>query len=117
GSSGKTQVSQLVAGSKGNPGLLQAELAPARTQLHGSVAPFVAAVAKHADHVAHLDEVSGQDEQDELSQIQLIEITALGAGQTAGVVTVTCQTVVVEIKLVIQVNVTVTVHKSGGEGD
>lgn len=116
-SSCNTQVTQLVATSKVNPGQIQSQLDQAKTQLHGSVAPFIAAVAKHEDHIAHLDEVSEQDEQDELSQLQLIEITSLGGGQTVGVVTVTCQTVVVEIKLVIQVNVTVTVHKSGGESD
>ncbi len=110
-----TQVTQLVAASKVNPGQIQSQLARARTQLHGSVAPFIAAVQQHEDHIAQLDEVSEQDEQDELSQIQLIEITALGNGQTTGVVTVTCQTVVVEIKLVIQVNV--TVHQGGTEGD
>jgi hypothetical protein len=116
-SSCNTQVTQLVATSKVNPGQIQSQLDQAKTQLHGSVAPFIAAVVKHEDHIAHLDEVSEQDEQDELSQLQLIEITSLGGGQTVGVVTVTCQTVVVEIKLVIQVNVTVTVHKSGGESD
>ena len=116
-SSCNTQVTQLVAASKVNPAVIQSQLAQAKTQLHGSVAPFVAAVQKHEDHIAHLDQVSDQDEEDELSQIQLIEITALGSGQTTGVVTVTCQTVVVEIKLVIQVNVTVIVHKSGGDGD
>ncbi len=117
-SSCTTQVTQLVSTSKVAPGRIQSQLARAKAQLHGSVAPFIAAVQRDEDHIAHLDEISEQDEQDELAQIQLIEITALGNTQTVGVVTINCQTVVVEIKQVIQVIVLQPVVVNGGdEGD
>lgn len=102
-SSCDTQVIQLVANSKIAPGKIQSKLALAKLQLHGSVAPFIAQIQKEQDRFAHLAVITPEDEQDELGQIQLIEITALGGNGTVGVVTVTCQTVVIEIQTVIVV--------------
>jgi len=117
-SSCTTQVTQLVAASKIAPGKIQSQLAQAKTQIHGSVAPFVAQIQKDEDHFAHLAVITPEDEEDELGQIQLIEITALGGNGTVGVVTVTCQTVVIEIQVVIQViviQVPVVVHREGDD--
>lgn len=109
-SSCNTQVIQVVTTSKVNPGKIQSQLAQAKTEIHASVAPFIAAIQQHEDHFAHLAVISQQDEDDELAQIQQIQLTAFGDGQTTGVVTITCQ---IEIKLVIQV--VVTVHLEGGD--
>ena len=102
-SSCNIQVTQLVATSKIAPGRIQSQLAQAKSQIHGSVAPFVAQIQKDEDHFAHLAVITPEDEQDELGQIQVIEITALGGTGTTGVVTITCQTVVIEIQTVIKV--------------
>ncbi len=113
-SSCNAQVTQLVAASKVAPGKIQSQLAQAKLQLHGSVAPFIAQIQKDEDHFAHLAVITPEDEEDELGQIQLIEITALGGTGTVGVVTVTCQTVVVQIQLVIHI---VVVEQHSGFDD
>ncbi|HEY8678549.1 MAG TPA: hypothetical protein VIN39_07950 [Candidatus Dormibacteraeota bacterium] len=98
-----SQVTQVVTASKVAPGKVQSQLAQAKTQLHGSVAPFIAQIQKDEDHFAHLAVITPEDEEDELGQIQLIGITSLGGTGTTGVVTVTCGTVVIEIQQIIQV--------------
>ncbi len=113
-----TQVTQVVTTSKINPGKIQSQLAQAKTEIHGSVAPFIAQLQKHEDHFAHLAVITPEDEEDELGQIQLIGITALGGTGTTGVVTVTCGTVVIEIQMVIKViviQVPVVVHREGDD--
>ncbi|HEY9287990.1 MAG TPA: hypothetical protein VIT43_08210 [Candidatus Dormibacteraeota bacterium] len=99
-----TQMTQTVSTSK-VAAKVQPALASAKTQLHSSVAPLVAAVKSDEDRFAHLTYVSQQDEDNELSDLQLIEILALGNGQTAGTVTITCQTVTITITETIQITV------------
>lgn len=82
---------------------LQTQLASAQTQVHGSITPFIAAIRQDQDRFAHLAVVTPEDEEAELAHLQLIQITALGNGQTAGVITITCGSVVVQIQTVIQV--------------
>ncbi len=106
-----TQVTQIVATSKVAPGKVQSQLAQAKTQIHGSVAPFIAQIQKDEDHFAHLSVITPEDEEAELGQIQLISVTALGNSQIVGVVTVTCQSVIVYIQEVIQV--VVITHREG----
>lgn len=96
-----TQITEVVTTSKLNPGRVQSQLARAQTQLHGSVAPFIAAIRQDEDNFARLAVLSSDDEDSELGQIRLIAITALGDGQTTGVVTITCQTVIIEIKVIV----------------
>jgi hypothetical protein len=112
-----TQINQQVAAAHIAPGKIQSQLAQAKAQLHGSIAPLIAAVQRNEDDVAHLAVVTPEDEQNELSQINLIVLTGLGNGQTTGTVIVTCQTVTVEIHLVIQVTVTQVVNTSEGDDD
>jgi hypothetical protein len=97
------QVTTLVATSKVAPGKIQSQLAKAKLELHGSVAPFIATINKDEDSFAHLAVINPEDEEDELAQIQLISITAFGQPGTTGVVITTCQTVVLEIQQVIKV--------------
>jgi hypothetical protein len=103
-SSCATQMTQTVSTSK-VAAKVQPALASAKTQLHSSVAPVVAAIKSDEDRFAHLTYVSEQDEDNELADLHLIEILALGNGQTAGTVTVTCQTVTITITQTIQITV------------
>lgn len=82
---------------------IQTQLVSAQTQIHGSITPFIAAVRHDEEHFANLAVITPEDEEQELAHLQLITVTALGDGQTAGVVTVTCGSVVVQIQTVIQV--------------
>jgi hypothetical protein len=100
-----TQVTQTVAASKIAPGKLQSQLAKAKSEIHGSVAPVVAAIKSDEDRFAHLTFVTPQDEDNELAELQLIEIIALGDGSSSGTITVTCQTVVITIQETIQITV------------
>jgi len=100
-----TQVTQVVSGSKIAPGEIQSQLAKAKTQIHGSVAPIVAAIKNDEDRFAHLTFVTQQDEENELAHLKLIEVIALGDGQSSGTITVTCQTVVITIQETIQITV------------
>jgi len=100
-----TQVTQAVSASKIAPGKIQSQLAKAKTQIHGSVAPIVAAIKNDEDRFAHLTFVTQQDEENELAHLKLIEVIALGDGQSSGTITVTCQTVVITIQETIQITV------------
>lgn len=101
-------ITSTVNASKVQPGAIQSQLAKAKTQLHGSVSPFVAAIVKDEDRFAHLTVLTPQDEENELSEINLIELTALGDGHSTGTVTITCQTVVVTIQETITIVITAT---------
>jgi hypothetical protein len=103
-SSCATQITQTVSASK-VAARVQPALATAKSQLHSSVAPVIAAIKSDEDHFAHLTYVSSQDEDNELADLHLIEILALGNGQSAGTVTVTCQTVTITITQTIQITV------------
>jgi hypothetical protein len=108
------QVTQLVSTSKVQTAKLQTRLVSAQAQIHGSITPFIAAIRQSEDHFANLTVLTPDDEQNELNTLQLISITALGEGQTIGVVVVTCQTVVIEIKVIV---VEVEHHIDEGDGD
>jgi Tfp pilus tip-associated adhesin PilY1 len=103
-SSCATQMTHTVSASKVSA-KLQPALATSKSQLHSSVAPVVAAIKSDEVRFAHLTYVSQQDEDNELADLHLIEILALGNGQTAGTVTVTCQTVTITITQTIQITV------------
>lgn len=98
-------VSNTVSTAKVAPGKIQSQLARAQSQVHGSVAPFIAAVQRDEDRFAHLTVLTPQDGENELNEISLIELTALGDGHTTGTVTITCQTVVVTIQETIQITI------------
>ena len=99
-----TQMTQTVSASK-VAAKVQPALASAKSQLHSTVAPVVSAIKSDEDRFAHLTYVSQQDEDNELADLHLIEILALGNGQTAGTLTVTCQTVTITITQTIQITV------------
>ncbi len=100
-----TQVTQTVAASKLAPAKLQTQLVKAKSQIHGSVAPIVAAIKSDEDRFAHLTFVTPQDEDNELAELNLIEVIALGDGHSTGTITVTCQTVVITIQETIQITI------------
>jgi hypothetical protein len=100
-----TQVTQTVAASKLAPAKLQTQLVRAKSQIHGSVAPIVAAIKSDEDRFAHLTFVTPQDEDSELAELNLIEVVALGDGHSTGTITVTCQTVVITIQETIQITI------------
>jgi len=100
-----TQVTQAVAASKLAPAKLQTQLVKAKSQIHGSVAPIVAAIKSDEDRFAHLTFVTPQDEDNELAELDLIELVALGGGSSTGTITVTCQTVLITIQETIQITV------------
>jgi hypothetical protein len=99
-----TQVSQAVSTSK-VAAKVQNQVTIAKSQIHGSVAPIVAAIKSDEDHFANLKFVTPQDEENELNDLHLIEIIALGDGHSTGTITVTCQTVLITITETIQITV------------
>lgn len=99
-------VTSTVSASKVAPGKIQSQLAKAKTQVHGSVSPFIAAIQKDEDRFAHLTVITPQDEENELNEISLIKLTALGDGHSTGTVTITCQTVVITIQETITITIT-----------
>jgi hypothetical protein len=99
-----SQVTQAVSTSK-VAAKVQNQLTTAKSQIHGSVAPIVAAIKSDEDHFAHLKFVTPQDEENELNDLNLIEVIALGDGHSSGTITVTCQTVMITIQETIQITV------------
>jgi hypothetical protein len=99
-----TQMTQAVTTSK-VAAKVQPQLVKAKSQIHGGVSPIVAAIKADEDHFAHLTFVTPQDEENELEHLKLIEVIALGDGQSAGTITVTCQTVMITITETIQITV------------
>jgi hypothetical protein len=69
------------------------------------VSPLVAAIKADEDRFAHLTFVTPQDEENELEHLKLIEVIALGDGQSAGTITVTCQTVLITITQTINITI------------
>jgi hypothetical protein len=100
-----TQVTQTVATSKVAPAKLQTQLVKAKSQIHGSVAPLVAAIKSDEDRFAHLTFLTPQDEENELAGFNSIAIIALGDGHSTGTITVTCQTVLITITETIQITI------------
>jgi len=104
-SSCTTQVTHAVTTSK-VAASVQKQLTTAKSEIHGSVAPIVAAIKSDEDHFAHLKFVTPQDEDNELNDLNLIEVIALGDGHSTGTITVTCQTVLITIQETIQITIT-----------
>src|SRR5882762_1028872 len=103
-SSCTTQVTQAVTTSK-VAAKVQPQLATAKSQIHGSVAPIVAAVKSDQARFANLKFMTPQDEENELAEFNTIAIIALGDGHSTGTITVTCQTVLITITETIQITV------------
>jgi hypothetical protein len=99
-----TQVTQTVGSSK-VAASVQKQLTTAKSEIHGSVAPIVAAIKSDEDHFAQLKFVTPQDEENELNDLNLIEVIALGNGHSTGTITITCQTVMITIQETIQITV------------
>jgi hypothetical protein len=99
-----TQVTQAVTTSK-VAAKVQPKLATAKSQIHGSVAPMVAAIKADEDRFAHLTFITPQDEENEIAAFNTIAIIALGDGHSTGTVTVTCQTVLITITETIQITI------------
>ena len=115
-SSCTTQVTQVVTTSK-VAAKVQPQLATAKSEIHGSVAPVVAAIKSDEARFANLKFVTPQDEENELGEFNTIAIIALGDGHSTGTITVTCQTVLITITETIQIIVIQEVPKPTGEGD
>ena len=103
-SSCTTQVTQAVTTSK-VAAKVQPQLATAKSQIHGSVAPIVAAIKSDQARFAKLNFMTPQDEENELAEFNSIAIIALGDGHSTGTITVTCQTVLITITETIQITV------------
>jgi hypothetical protein len=99
-----TQVTQAVTTSK-VAAKVQPKLATAKSQIHGSVAPMVAAIKADEDRFAHLTFITPQDEENEIAAFNTIAIIALGDGHSTGTVTLTCQTVLITITETIQITI------------
>jgi hypothetical protein len=103
-SSCTTQVTQAVSTSKVSA-KLQPQLTKAKSQIHGSVAPIVAAIEKDESRFANLKFMTPQDEENELAEFNTIAIIALGDGHSTGTITVTCETVLITITETIQITI------------
>jgi hypothetical protein len=103
-SSCTTQVTQAVSTSNVSA-KLQPQLTKAKSEIHGSVAPVVAAIKSDQARFANLKFVTPQDEENELAEFNTIAIIALGDGHSTGTITVTCQTVLITITETIQITV------------
>jgi hypothetical protein len=99
-----TQVTQAVTTSK-VAAKVQPKLVTAKSQIHSSVAPMVAAIKADEDRFAHLKFITPQDEENEIAAFNTIAIIALGDGHSTGTVTVTCQTVLITITETIQITI------------
>ena len=115
-SSCTTQVTQVVTTSK-VAAKVQPQLATAKSQIHGSVAPVVAAIKSDEARFSNLKFVTPQDEENELGEFNTIAIIALGDGHSTGTITVTCQTVLITITETIQIIVIQEAPKPTGGGD
>ena len=115
-SSCTTQVTQVVTTSK-VAAKVQPQLATAKSEIHGSVAPIVAAIKSDEARFANLKFVTPQDEENELGEFNTIAIIALGDGHSTGTITVTCQTVLITITETIQIIVIQEAPKPTGGGD
>ena len=115
-SSCTTQVTQVVTTSK-VAAKVQPQLATAKSQIHGSVAPIVAAIKSDEARFSNLKFVTPQDEENELGEFNMIAIIALGDGHSTGTITVTCQTVLITITETIQIIVIQEAPKPTGGGD
>jgi len=98
------QLTKTVSASK-VAAKVQPTLAKAKTQVHSSVAPIVAAIKSDEDRFAHLTYITPQDEENELAELNLIQIVALGNGTTTGTITVTCETVLITVQETISITV------------
>jgi len=103
-SSCTTQVTQAVSTSTVSA-KLQPQLTKAKSEIHSSVAPIVAAIKSDENRFADLKFVTPQDEENELAELNTIAIIALGDGHSTGTITVTCQTVLITITETIQITV------------
>lgn len=103
-SSCSTQVTQAVSTSKVSA-KLQPQLTKAKSEIHGSVAPIVAAIKNDETRFANLKFVTPQDEENELAEFNTIAIIALGDGHSTGTITVTCETVLITITETIQITI------------
>jgi hypothetical protein len=103
-SSCTTQVTQAVTTSK-VAAKVQPQLTKAKSQIHGSVAPIVAAIKTDEARFANLKFMTPQDEENELAEFNTIAIIALGDGHSTGTITVTCQTVLITITETIQITI------------
>ena len=99
-----TQVTKAVSTSTVSA-KLQPQLTKAKSQIHGSVAPIVAAIKSDENRFANLKFMTPQDEENELAEFNTIAIIALGDGHSAGTVTVTCDTVLITITETIQITI------------
>jgi hypothetical protein len=115
-SSCTTQVTQVVTTSK-VAAKVQPQLAKAKSEIHGSVAPIVAAIKSDEARFANLKFVTPQDEENELGEFNTIAIIALGDGHSTGTITVTCQTVLITITETIQIIVIQEAPPTNSEGD
>jgi hypothetical protein len=103
-SSCTTQVTQAVTTSK-VAAKVQPQLTTAKSQIHGGVAPIVAAIKNDEARFSNLKFMTPQDEENELAEFNTIAIIALGDGHSTGTVTVTCQTVLITITETIQITI------------
>jgi hypothetical protein len=103
-SSCTTQVMQAVTTSK-VAAKVQPQLTTAKSQIHGSVAPIVAAIKNDEARFSNLKFMTPQDEENELAEFNTIAIIALGDGHSTGTITVTCQTVLITITETIQITI------------
>jgi hypothetical protein len=116
-SSCTTQVTQAVTASK-VAAKIQPQLATAKSQIHSSVAPVVAAIKSDQARFANLKFVTPQDEENELAEFNTIALIALGDGHSTGTITVTCQTVLITITQTINITIVQeTPCKSGRDDD
>lgn len=83
-------------------------------QVHASVATFILAVQKEEDEIDKITVVTPEIEHTLLDQIHTIQVVALGDGHTVGVVTITCETVVIRIQEVIEI---VVIHHIEDDDD
>jgi hypothetical protein len=103
-SSCTTQVTKAVSTSTVSA-KLQPQLTKAKSQIHSSVAPIVAAIKSDENRFANLKFMTPQDEENELAEFDTIAIIALGDGHSTGTITVTCDTVLVTITETIQITI------------
>ncbi|MHB8688398.1 MAG: hypothetical protein ACYDB4_14545 [Candidatus Dormibacteraceae bacterium] len=108
-----SQIAQLAGQSRISAAATQAAIDKGRGEIHSASAPFLREVSADEDEFEHLSMVSTEIEQIFLSRISEVRVTAFGDNGSQGVLVTVCQTVLVEVQVII----TTVVVQPGGGGD
>jgi len=102
-SSCDVQIDQLAAKSKVSATATRAALDKGKVNFHASVVPFIHEIEADEDEISHLSVITVETEQAFLIRINTVLLLALGEDGQHGALVTVCQTIIVQIIQVIEV--------------